>query len=114
MLESIADFLTHTALREHVLWTLMNVNHQPGIIALVVGIFFLCVVTGAGLFNSRPGAYPDNAAFQIKLALIVLAGVNLLLFARFRAKTMHHCDDSARTACETGLGSGVARGNGKR
>jgi hypothetical protein len=40
--------------------------------------FALAVLTGVGMFVSRPSAYAANAAFQIKLALLLAAGANLL------------------------------------
>jgi hypothetical protein len=40
MLESIADYLTHTALRDHVLWALMNV---PGLPPVAQAIHILAV-----------------------------------------------------------------------
>ena len=46
------------------------------------GGFALAVVTGAALFISRPGAYAANPAFQIKLALLICAGVNVFLLRR--------------------------------
>jgi hypothetical protein len=72
------------------------------------GSFCVCIVTGAGLFISRPGAYADNTAFQTKLVLIVLAGVNLLLFTRFKAKTSSHWDEMTQppfTIRAAGFGS---------
>ena len=41
------------------------------------------VITGAGMFISRPAAYADNPAFQIKMLLLVIAGLNVRLFHRY-------------------------------
>jgi len=41
--------------------------------------FVLALVSGAGMFISRPSAYAANPAFQIKLVLLLVAGLNLLL-----------------------------------
>ena len=40
--------------------------------------FVVAVVTGLGMFVSRPSAYAANPAFQIKLMLLLLVGLNLL------------------------------------
>jgi hypothetical protein len=44
--------------------------------------FALALVSGTGMFISRPSHYAANPAFQSKLVLLVLAGVNLALFKR--------------------------------
>jgi hypothetical protein len=53
--------------------------------------FVPAVITGMGLFISRPAAYADNPAFQIKMALLGLAGLNVLLFHRMWYKS-HNAD----------------------
>jgi hypothetical protein len=40
------------------------------------GAFTLSFITGAGLFITRASAYAENRAFQIKLVLLILAGLN--------------------------------------
>jgi len=42
--------------------------------------FAISCISGLGLFISRPGAYAENPAFQIKMCLLLLAGVNLAFF----------------------------------
>ena len=42
--------------------------------------FALNLVTGVGFLFSDPGMYFLNSAFQLKLALIMLAGLNFLLY----------------------------------
>ncbi len=42
--------------------------------------FVLSVVTGSGLFITRASHYIENPAFQIKLLLMALAGVNMVWF----------------------------------
>ena len=44
--------------------------------------FGMALVTGAGMFISRPDHYAANAAFQIKLVLLILAGVNAFVLHR--------------------------------
>ncbi len=38
--------------------------------------FALAVMTGISLFISRPVAYAENVAFQLKMGLLLLAGLN--------------------------------------
>ena len=42
--------------------------------------FGVAVVTGIGLFITRAGSYMENPAFQVKLLLIALAGLNMVMF----------------------------------
>ena len=55
----------------------------------------LAVVTGLGLFISRPGAYAANTAFQIKLVLLLAAGMNLVAFRKLGLATIAGWDDNA-------------------
>ena len=41
------------------------------------GAFAIAVVTGVGMFITRAGTYMQNPAFQIKLVLLMLAGINM-------------------------------------
>ena len=44
------------------------------------GAFAIAAATGALMFISQPVAYLANTAFRIKLAILLLAGVNMLVF----------------------------------
>jgi hypothetical protein len=44
--------------------------------------FVPAVITGLGLFISRPAGYIDNIAFQVKLVVLVLAGANVWYYYR--------------------------------
>ncbi len=44
--------------------------------------FALAVITGLAMFITRPAAYASNPAFQAKLILLALAGVNVALLHR--------------------------------
>ena len=44
------------------------------------GAFAIALVTGIGMFMTRAGTYMENPAFQIKLVLLALAGVNMAAF----------------------------------
>ena len=50
------------------------------LIPLGVAGFVLNLLTGIGFFFAFADQYAYNSAFQVKLALIALAGLNLLLF----------------------------------
>jgi hypothetical protein len=42
--------------------------------------FFLSAIAGLGMFITQPARYADNRAFQIKMMLLVLAGLNMAVF----------------------------------
>ncbi len=70
--------------------------------------FAISCVSGLGLFISRPGAYAENPAFQIKMSLLLLAGTNLAFFKlqSSNAKTYDeelHQDAFSRNACQACL-----------
>ena len=53
------------------------------LLGLVIGAFLVNFTTGALFFAGNATKYIDNPAFELKLSLIVLAGLNALYF-RFR------------------------------
>ena len=59
--------------------------------------FVVALVTGTGMFISRPGAYAANPAFQTKLVLLVLAGINVAVFHNKVARSVEHWDTDAVT-----------------
>ena len=61
------------------------------------GAFCVATVTGVGMFMTRASAYIENPAFQIKLALLLLAGVNLALFQFRTFRDIESWDNSAVT-----------------
>jgi hypothetical protein len=44
------------------------------------GAFVLAAMSGSLMFIGQPQAYFDNVAFRIKFALMLLAGINMLVF----------------------------------
>lgn len=58
----------------------------------VWGAFFVAVVTGALMFISSAEAYYANTAFRFKMLLIVLAGVNMLIFEIFTIRSVEQWD----------------------
>ena len=59
--------------------------------------FALSAITGLGLFITRASAYAENRAFQIKLILMVLAGMNAMILhtATAGARTNRDIDPSS-------------------
>jgi len=51
--------------------------------------FFFALITGVGLFISNAVNYSANAFFQAKMFLLVLAGINMLVFQRLISQDHH-------------------------
>jgi hypothetical protein len=83
---SLGVLVTLTGLIDlRVLGWLSRFGARPFVAALrapAIGAFACAVATGLALFSIRASEYAFNPAFQLKLALIVLAGLNLALFLR--------------------------------
>lgn len=56
----------------------------------------LAVLTGAPLFATRAAHYAHNVAFQIKIALLALAGLNMLWYHLHTKRTITAWDTSAK------------------
>ncbi len=57
----------------------------------------ISVITGLGLFITRAGHYVENPAFQIKLILLVLAGLNMAVFHLATSQRIAHHDAAVPT-----------------
>lgn len=55
------------------------------------------VMTGAAMFATRAGHYAANTAFQVKMALILLAAVNMAIFHLLSARGIARWDTAATT-----------------
>lgn len=53
------------------------------VIPLTWAAFVVAAITGTLLFISQARAYSMNFAFQMKLAVLLLVGLNMLVFRRF-------------------------------
>ena len=62
------------------------------------GAFVVALVTGVGMFMTRAGTYMENPAFQIKLVLLALAGVNMAAFHFGTFRRVAQWDTTAPTA----------------
>jgi len=67
------------------------------------GAFVIAVITGLGMFLSRADHYVINRAFQIKLALLVLAGINMLVFQRIGWREIARWDQAVVTTTHAKL-----------
>lgn len=59
------------------------------------GAFCVSVVTGSLMFITQASAYFENAAFRIKFLLLLLAGINMLIFEFAIAHGVIGRDDSS-------------------
>lgn len=59
--------------------------------------FAIAVVTGAAMFLSNAVTYIENTAFLVKMGLLVLAGVNMLVFHFVTYRGVGQWDSSAKT-----------------
>ena len=60
------------------------------------GAFAVAAVTGLGMFMTRASVYVENPAFQIKLALLVLAFANMTVFQFRTFRDVEDWDTDAR------------------
>jgi cbb3-type cytochrome oxidase subunit 1 len=89
--------LLRLAGREHALSRLMR-----DVVPWTWGAFVVAAVTGLGLFITRASAYVENRAFQIKVLLLLLAGINMLLLHRVTLRERERLDsgESRSTAAQ--------------
>ena len=66
------------------------------------------VITGALLFSSDAPKYWANNFFRIKLLLLLLAGVNMLLFHAMTYRSVRQWDRTARTPFGAQLAGGLS------
>jgi hypothetical protein len=67
--------------------------------------FAIALVTGIGMFISRADHYVANRAFQIKLVLLILAGINMLVFHRLGTRGHERPDDAPATSAARTAGA---------
>jgi len=59
------------------------------------GAFALTAATGALMFITNAGVYYHNSLFRAKMLLLVLAGLNMLVFELTAGRSIHQWDQSA-------------------
>ena len=56
--------------------------------------FALTALTGALMFTTNAAVYFHNTSFRVKMALLVLAGLNMLVFELTAGRTIHRWDQA--------------------
>jgi Family of unknown function (DUF6644) len=70
--------------------------------------FGVAVLTGGALFSSNAVQYAKNVPFQMKMALLALAGINMIVFHLVTYRGITHWDDSARPPLAARLAGGFS------
>jgi hypothetical protein len=65
------------------------------------GAFALTALTGSLMFLTNAGVYYHNFYFRMKMALLVLAGINMLCFELTLGRTAHRWDKAAASGNQT-------------
>jgi len=64
------------------------------------GAFMIATITGIGMFITRAASHVLNPAFQSKMGLLVLAGLNMAYFHLKLYKDIAQCDSLAVTSSQ--------------
>ena len=64
------------------------------------GAFVIATITGIGMFITRAASHVLNPAFQSKMVLLVLAGLNMAYFHFKLYKDIAQCDSLATTSIQ--------------
>ena len=70
--------------------------------------FTLAVITGSLMFITNADVYYHNFLFRTKMLLLLLAGVNMLVFELTTGKTMYRWDKEAATTLACRIGATVS------
>lgn len=70
--------------------------------------FAVAVVTGAALFSSNAVNYAHNFYFQGKMVLLLLAGINMLVFQFLVSRDIEHWQTSSPTPLAARIAGGVS------
>ena len=65
------------------------------VVPWTLGACALSVLTGVGMFITQASRYVDNRPFQIKIALLILAGLNMAVFHRATARGIARWDTAS-------------------
>lgn len=74
----------------------------------VWGAFVLASISGGLLFMSAATRYGTNGPFLIKMALLLLAGINMAVFHRLAWRRVHEWDQGRPPAWEARLAGGLS------
>jgi len=73
-----------------------------------VGAFVVAVITGSLLFSSNAPKYAHNVYFQAKMALLVLAAGNMMVFHLIGARDIVRWDATAATPIAAKTAGGIS------
>ena len=72
------------------------------------GAFAFSALSGLGMFITQANRYAGNPAFQVKVVLLILAGINMALFHQRSVRSLSYWDTAAATSTAArfaGIGS---------
>ena len=72
------------------------------------GGFVVAVTTGSLLFSSAAMKYFVNTPFRIKMGLLLLAGVNMMIFHVVTQRSINHWDEHPRTPVAAKVAGGLS------
>jgi uncharacterized membrane protein len=78
------------------------------IVPWTVGAFVIAAITGTLMFISSAERYWDNGYFRAKLALLVLAGLNMLVFHFITGRDPRKIDEARRPPPAARVAGGVS------
>ena len=70
--------------------------------------FGLAAITGGLMFSSKAVEYLANWPFRLKMGLLLLAGLNMLLFHFLTYRSVHHWDDADQAPAAARLAGGLS------
>lgn len=70
--------------------------------------FLVATLTGIAMFITRASAHVLNPAFQIKMLLILVAGINIAIFHFRIFRTVQHWDTAARAPSAARMVAGAS------
>lgn len=78
------------------------------ILPITWAAFALAVLTGTMLFSSNATKYSHNIYFESKMALLGLAGINMLIFHLVGSRNLANWDDAAHTPWQAKVAGGCS------
>ena len=78
------------------------------VVPWTLGAYALSALAGFGMFVTQATRYAGNRAFQVKFALLLLAGLNMAIFHFRTARNVGAWDTAARTSAAARLGGALS------
>jgi hypothetical protein len=73
------------------------------VIPWTLAAYAVSIAAGLGLFITRASHYADNAAFQVKLVLLILAAINMGVFHLSTTRSIAQWDNASATTARARL-----------